>query len=233
MQILDILDKLAPAFRSGDLKIRASDGKIVTEGEYLAIDYPWIHMGKSNDRDCLMFKDVIFTHLKVVPLRCYECWKVVITPKTFKELLFLYETLSQKVMAERPCKCGVEVREHVSRIYGGYIYCESKEQGLEWKKKIGELCPNMPVRLKRACTEFEMALGPSDEWVPPSWQNGFEESLWQVYEKNPLYDEANQPGYLKIHYILNWMKWAHGHGDMTYLESNGGNPLYPETLAYE
>ena len=65
---------------------------------------------------------------KWVPSKCMGCWKVVVRLKTLKQLFSL---LQLQMRMGRPSKCGIEVRESVNGLYGGYFYNHSLEEGLE------------------------------------------------------------------------------------------------------
>ena len=95
-------------------------GKL-TVGETKVIDdLPWIT--QNLDFDCFLVNR-LFHHgvakSAMVHTHCQNCFKIVVMPRTFTELLRLEEYQEQCGMR---CKCGIEIRDYVSRCYGGYFY---------------------------------------------------------------------------------------------------------------
>jgi hypothetical protein len=137
------------------------------------------------------------------------------------------------------CKCGVERREYTPRHYGAYFYNTSLEEGVDKYHTIVDLVKkNMNngeelaegIILKRGCTEYEMIKGPS-----PFWQMTEKEE--EMYEMVSAYVEdyrsnARQPEMVKNFVRQEWIRWAHSHGDFSYLPWNGGVKLYPDYVTY-
>jgi hypothetical protein len=136
--------------------------------------------------------------------------------------------IEQKV----PSKCGIEVRDYTPKHYGGYYYHDSLEEGYdrcqiikkEVKSAINKKVADS-VLLKRACTEYEMVLGPSSHW----YMNYDQHKLLEYIECY-LADHqqlGNQSEMCKDNVIYRWMIWAHSHGDMTYKKWNDGEAIWP------
>ncbi len=160
---------------------------------------------------------------------CHECWKVVVKPKTVKQLFQLCD-LQSKI--DYPAKCGIERRPFVPRLYGGYFYNRSLEAGIECLKKVKrevreKIDPSMQVLLKRGCTEFEMKFGASDKWEILPEQIKFEEEFDKVYVKVGTTD-IKMPPYLKSYVKTNWLYFAAQNYDQTYKEFTGGVSLINE-----
>jgi hypothetical protein len=87
----------------------------------------------------------------------------------------------------------------------------------------------MPVILKLGCTEFERALGPSNQYHVTDEQRALEAALDEILDYSPFAEEGKefpQPEVLKQYVRLVWLKWAHHHGDMTYVQfMPGGKPF--------
>lgn len=100
--------------------------------------------------------------------------------------------------------------------------------------------PNPSVVLKRACTEFEIKFGPSDKWGPepygkypaafPPWSDDLEAYLDQHVQISRNKKNPPTPQYLREHRISQWLKWAHGRGDITSRLFNDGQPIYPSKV---
>ena len=101
-------------FWDGEIgKFRSGDTKVIS-------DLPWIT--QNLDFDCFGWNRLFHHGVaggKMVHTHCQTCFKVVVAPRTFMELLRLEEYQEQCGLR---CKCGIETREYVSRTYGGYFY---------------------------------------------------------------------------------------------------------------
>ena len=173
----DIMPRIQKLLSSG-YYIR-NDGKVTTILKGKSPDPPWIYTRSHPELNCTFWHEVMFGAIGIFPPGCMNCWKVVVRPRTIKELIYLLEV--QDELTTRYCKCGIEVRGYVPALYGGYFYNQSQEEGLECLEDVRKLVaenisPDIPVVLKRYCTEFELKFGPSDE---------LEETLMRGYFIHP------------------------------------------------
>lgn len=232
-----ILQKLLPLIREGGWFLNY-DGKIERHAVGPMAETPWIYQNMTFQ--CVKWHSIFFelvTDKTMVHSHCHNCFKVVIAPRTVEELIALENW--QKTLVGIECKCGIELRDFVTRLYGGYFYCrgvvEGKQSYAEVKRWAKEMHDNqneifevhhdepMPVILKLGCTEFERAVGPSDRYQITEQQQVLEEALDNHLEFDPLetpkgYDEFPQPEAVKEYIRTVWLKWAHHHGDMTYVK---------------
>jgi len=221
--------------------LRDSDGKITFEGR-MAWDTPWHHVKHAFGLDChlwhqVMF-DIVFARMgqqKWVPLNCQECWKVVVRPQSLKQLFGLLEL--QGALG-RPSKCGIETRETVHGLYGGYFYNRSLDEGLdcfaivrEGVNKAKNLGENVPVILKRACTEFELRAGPADEWQVTPQQAHVESVVDSVFTHDIIMRSQPEWALSRVH--TRWIQWAYAMADPTVFEYTNGKPLYPPYKTYQ
>jgi len=181
--------------------------------------------------------DVVFRHLgkNWVPSKCQQCFKVVVRPKTLRQLFALLEL--QKRL-NRPCKCGIERRETVHGLYGGYFYNWGLHEGRKCYDIVRqavdedkELGPDVPVLLKRACTEYELKCGDSDKWTVEPEQLEVEAQLerWLVDD-----DYEHRQAEKLVHNVhRKWIEWAFANGDKTFADFTDGEPLYPEYITYQ
>jgi len=221
----DLITKLKPMFDKGALHLR-NDGKI-DQDTRLTYNSPWIHQRIAPNRNCGLYH-IYYNHFGFIHSRCQECWKVVVRPRTLSELDKLRQI--QKKL-DTPSKCGIEKRDTVCGLYGGYFYNDSLEKGRDCYKLVrATISPEITVLLKRGCTEFEIGGEPSDLWEVTEDQKELEEYLndWVVsnVEKLP------QPDHLKDTVFRSWIHWAYQHGDMTYLDYTDGKPLFPPYKTY-
>lgn len=206
--------------------------------KFPAIDteLPWIYVNTNPELFCMEYQ-MIVKGFGFIPRRCLECWKVVVKPRSFHELMLLLD-FEEEISKQNPkfwCKCGVETRWFVDRNYGGYFYCRGKEVGLSRLKTITEMVhdkisPNIDVILKRYCTEFELSFGPSDQYKRPDFADDIEDRFWDSVNLEP--SSQRQPDIVRDNIIYEWMKFAWGRGDRTVILYNNGRPLVPPSLTY-
>lgn len=247
----DIVPKILPLIAKG--YVLTKEGKLKPGLETKAVDAPWIYTRIEETLPCAFTSGILFKVLGIFPRSCLRCWKVVVRPRTIKELILLLEL--QENFTERQCKCGIEKRSHVPALYGGYFYNKSKKEGLECLEDVKNLVskhisPDIPVILKRYCTEFEMQFGPSDQ-IEQSLIRGYyinsdglnipimkvgEMQVWehlatQIFDINE--DKSLQPDFVRQHVISEWFKYAFEHGDETVKEFFNGEGLYTPSVTYE
>lgn len=103
----------------------------------------------------------LFDEFGVIPQFCFDCYKVLITPRNIMEffkLLMVFERIALPLDNTR--KCMVEEREDCSGAYKGYVYCRSLDEGhevLEIVRRVisEDISPDVSVTLKRGCSEYE------------------------------------------------------------------------------
>ena len=139
-----------------------------------------------------------------------------------------------------PSKCGIERRSYTpcsKYRYGGYIYSRSIEEGFDRLEKIRQIVEDNPILngievfFKRACTEMEMSVGPSNEWSISKEQHEVEDLIEHVMHIDiPLTYQAT---HVLDNLHMTWIEWAAEIGDETYLEYTDGKPLYTPAVRYE
>jgi len=240
----DIYYWLEPLIDSGAWIVR-DDGRLRAKHRQFAIDTPWVHHGHAGF-DCYTWSSIMFNIVSLsmkklftdgrpfVPSGCQNCYKVVVKPKTLIQL-FALDDLQGKLGI--PSKCGVEQRNTVHGLYGGYFYNSGLQNGEQCYLTVREAVDNdkwlgkdVPVILKRGCTEMEHAVGPSDKWEISETQQIIEELInkWVVRDLR----DADQPEPLVWHVKRKWIEFAYEHGDETYLHVTGGKPIFPAYVTY-
>lgn len=205
-----------------------------TFGTTFTAQTPWVHQNTFSCKHCNLDHSIIFNNWKIIHPRCLECWKVVVTPTTFSELLAL-EKMEQELGLQS--KCGIELRDYTPKFYGGYFYNNSLDEGRECYEVVRDACKKHisnevadGVILKRGCTEYEMIKGPS-----PFWHNTKkEEEFLKILETfiNLPHNNIGQPPLVQNHVRLKWALWAHMNNDMTYQDWNGGKSMFPGYVKY-
>lgn len=223
------------ALQMGSLK-KNEDGKFYAS-LIESLNNPWHAFHIPEDNQCGYWHSLLhaFPSFKkqnkkwFVPSYCQECWKVVVRPRTLKEL-FKLEELQEK--CDMPCKCGIEERISVSGLYGGYFYSRSLEEGLECYGKVKKLMDlnfdGIKVFLKRGCTEYEVGHGDSKKWMVTDTQKEGEQFIFDNIVPYPPLPPLDEKKLERIH--KRWIVFAYTAGDSTYLEFS--KPLLPEYRTY-
>lgn len=241
----DVLEWLKPLWDGGGWVLN-KEGKLEINRSQVAIETPWVHHGHTGWAHCLLWSRIMFQAVSLrmseffadgkpfVPSGCQNCYKVVVRPKTLVQLFALDEL---EISLGRPSKCGIEVRDSVHGLYGGYFYNQGLEAGKECYAVIRKavdndvsLGPQVPVILKRGCTEMEHTVGPSDKWEVTEEQKVVEDLIneWVISEK----DLSEQPEPIVWRVKRKWIESAFAHGDSTYSKFTGGKPVTPGYITY-
>lgn len=199
----------------------------------MQVNSPWVVVKIDSSRKCHFFQEMCFQSYGFIHSRCHRCYKVVVKPRTLKQLM---ELLRIQEKMDVYSKCGVEVRPFVFGLYGGYFYTDSIEEGQERYRQVRKLVDEnlsdkVPVILKRGCTEYEMQAGRSDMWISPD-----EKQLMMEKKIDELYVTDNhdmpQPDFLKAKAILGWIEFAFEHGDETYKHFTDGQLIGFQPITY-
>lgn len=188
-------------------------------------DTPWYYVRPDEERRCMLLHDIVSPAIQNVPIRCQGCWKVVVRPRTLKELMQLAELEEN---CEYFCKCGMERRPFVHGNYGGYFYFNTKEEGVagfeDVRKLVSEqISPKVPVILKRGCTEFERDFGDSRYWTIRGDQAEVEKRILGSFTLSD--NKVKQPPLEVLNLKRRWVEFACDRGDSTYLEFTKGHRL--------
>jgi len=159
----------------------------------------------------------------------------VVKPRNVKELIQWYGIASGGGHCNRgdispiPGKAGIDTRSYTKDSYDSFFYADGLEDGLRKYKIIREMADtmmedgiNIPVILKRSCTEFEKKYGPTDS---PWWQQFTEDE----YENQRVLEDmftgrweaAVQPDWLKNKTTLRWLQHANATGDQSWIDYYG------------
>ncbi len=133
-----------------------------------------------------------------------------------------------------PAKCGVETRQFVPRLYGGYFYNRSLEMGKDCYELVKEaihklISPDIEIILKRGCTEFEMKHGASDKWTELPEQKDIETKFNEIFVSD-LATPKIMPDYVTANVQRKWLHFAANAKppDLTYKKFTDGKPLIQE-----
>lgn len=217
--------RIAEVLNGGQWSI-GYDGKFRRPYDSLDWNAPWIHTRPKTDHRCAV-QMLLFNTCGILPEECLNCYKVVVKPRTVKELIMLLSLQENKT--QRNCKCGTEERAGVVGMYGGYFYNWGRDTGLECLDEIKALVaeyisPDVPVFLKRGCTEFEEKFGNSARWdaVCTEDMRAFYRAHVDRFVTTPA---VGTPPHIRLHKVHQWLIWGNSIGDETALEFNNGDPF--------
>lgn len=227
----DMIDRLTPLLKHGWKW--EHDGTLKMRPTSPLVDSPWAN-SVPLDVDCLHWQRAFWEFAsgqQMVHSHCQECWKVVIYPRTVVELVKLYRW--QQTL-KKPCKCGCDFRTWTGHLYGGYHYTRSLAEGKRRYKQVRawadkNLGEDAEVILKRGCTEFERAVGPSDDWKVTEGQKIFEAQFDAIVIPEPCNTAAD---HFVERYLRGWITFAYSRGDTSYLQLTGGKKLHPDYVTY-
>jgi len=177
----------------------------------------------------------IFDKFNVIPKYCFDCYKILVEPRTVMELFKLMIVFDKiKLKDDNTRKCTIEGREGISGTYKGFVYCRSIKEGEDICKKIqevisDEISDKIQVNLKRGCSEYALAY-PEFAQAGHGLAGMHYKEEWEKYEKladkDLVYSEQprmfhafNSPMHAPIEaqIMLFWLKYAATIGDLSYL----------------
>ena len=227
----DLITKMGPLLQNKTLNLR-HDFKFDYSKAHPDPSTPWL-FHRHTDRNCLLYHRVCFPIWGLIHSRCHECWKIVAAPRTVSEL---FKMRDLQIQLNYPCKCGMEGhRPNSDKLYGAYWYCNSLEEGQHRYKIVREavsdaISPDVPVILKRACTEFEQKYVDSTKWNINKDQIDLETKLNECFVLDII--NHSQTHHQECHIKMSWIHSAFQWGDKTYLEFTGGTPLFAKLETY-
>lgn len=181
----------------------------------------------------------IFKQYDVIPKYCFDCYKILIAPRTVMELfklLMVFEKI--RLPLDNARKCMVELRPDCSGAYKGLVYCRGIEEGNEVlkivRKVISEdISPKVAVTMKRGCSEFALRY-PKYARAKPGEAIMQYKKDWQIHEDAfdreftfssvvPGVNAARESAYTpaEIFGMKYWLRYAATIGDMSYLAIAG------------
>ena len=188
----------------------------------------------------------VFDKFNIIPKYCFDCYKVLVEPRTVMELFKLLIVFDKiKLQNDYTRKCMVEAREGMSGTYKGYIYCRSIEEGKEICKIVEEvvsedISKNIMVTLKRGCSEYALSYPEYAQIRQDAGAMDYKME-WQKYEdlaekelvissQAHVIGAYNSSRYaqLEAHIMLAWLRYAATIEDLSYLKISG-RPVGPFT----
>jgi hypothetical protein len=182
---------------------------------------------------------LVFNKFNIIPKYCFNCYKVLIEPRTVVELFKLMMVFDKlELPNDNSRKCTVETREEISGTYKGFIVCRSVEEGMDILKLVKNvisenISDKIQATLKRGCSEYPLAY-PEYARIGHGAATMEYKEQWQEYEdladqelvintQPPASDTYNQKTYSTrdVRVMLAWLTYAATIGDLSYLKIYG------------
>ena len=219
----DIIAPVAQLFKAGDLILKDGKACLGVNMSNSSPELEWMFGRMPPDRNCFLWHRIYLMAYNLIPKECYGCWKIVARPKNISQLMKIYE-IQQKTKAYG--KCGIERRPFCTYKgwYAAFWYCplgkglaKAKELYEEVADRLHrEVSLELPVILKRACTEMEEMVGATNLWKKTEAGLELQERLDAFY--NIKTERIIQPPEFDTHIRLLWLRYAFEHGDPTVAE---------------
>ena len=166
-----------------------------------------------------------------VPDGCRDCYKVKVSLKTVRQLVAAW-SIGKRV--ECHSKWGVDLDNKYSQdIYAGYFYAVGLPMAKAIFRTVREAVDQDPklgigvaINIKRGCSDYEAALGRSDEYRFAPELKELEDYLKGRFRENKVNQEPSLP-------LMYWIEVAFRIGDDTYLNFTGGQRLRPKSVTYD
>ena len=235
MDSATVADNLERAIASGAV-IALADGRLSLPMRGKGVS-PWLGEGQGFPQHCIFLSDLMFACAyggKAVPHGCRNCYKVKLAPHTLRQLMAARE-LAKTI----PCrsKWGTTLgHDYSTHLYAGFFYVEGLEQARDLFAGIRRavdahpvLGMEMPMTIKRGCTHYEMACGPSDRYTFAPELAEIEAQLFARFRPTPARRRQAMDSAATLH---GWIIAAYKMGDETYRDFTGGQVLFPKTIEY-
>lgn len=236
----DLAGALREGLASGVLRYAEPDGLAFTStyfpGAWVVHD-PADH-SRRHYPSCFFLFALLFDHIygrKCAPATCRKCFKVKTNAPSLGALMKVGEI--QKRYGEY-AKFGCQLASPYSQeVWSGVIYADGLEQALSIHGDLRaaidgdpELGEDVPTSVQRGCTEYEMALGPSDAWLIDESLLPMEQALAACFNA-PVTTPAERR-VKDAAAMVEMIQTAHQIGDDSYLSLTGGSRVHPRPLDY-
>jgi hypothetical protein len=231
-----IRENLEAAITAGHV-IRLPDGKLSLPETAPAMQF--INKG-TFDRDCAFLNRFMFSNVyskSSVPLGCAACYKVKVETQTMRQLMAVKKIADG---FDYRAKSGAEVdRPDNQSLYSTYFYLTGLDQAREVYKQVRAkvdadpaLGPSIKVIIKRGCTNYEHACGPSNRYTFDPRLEAVEVYFRKRYAP-PKRPPMPARKYRDASTLLETASIAFRIGDNTYKDFTGGQEVFPPTVSYD
>jgi hypothetical protein len=225
--------RLEAAIASGQI-VRRPDGKFELRQ---VSNQPYIGNHREFGPCCEFLNEFIFTHIygkKAVPIGCRDCYKVKVVPETLRQLIAVND-IAQGFSCSS--KSGSEVdKPDTQSLYASYFYLLGLDKARAVYRKLRaaidahpKLGPKVKVFIKRGCTNYEHACGPSDRYTFDPRLAEIEGYFWSRFARRKKPEKKYRDAMVLMHLI----RTAYRIGDDSYKDFTDGKDLFPPTVTYD
>jgi hypothetical protein len=238
-----LADNLEQAIERGYV-VRRADGRLSlqrTPGDVDEVRRKGGFIGKRGalKRDCEFLNHFLFERVyaeAAVPFGCRTCYKIRISTRSLRALM---ATKAIAESTEYTTKSGPEVDNPYNQgLYTTCLYFDGLDEArtafdhlrprLDQHPDLG---PGVGMMIKRGCSNYERALGPSDRYEIDPRLEAVEAALAERYiDSHPRPSLPKET--VKALRMLDLVGIAFRIGDETYSDFTGGKPLYPAAVNY-
>lgn len=227
-----VAENLRRSIETGRL-VEDENGTLTLPGDPKRNDN-WLYVTRGPALGCRFLMDFMFHHAyaeAAVPSGCSGCYKVKVVARTLRELVAAWE-IAKRINCSS--KWGTDLSNPYSQsVYAGYFYVTGLDaaralfkvvrQAFDKNPKLG---PDIPMTIKRGCSEYEALLGPSDRYEFTPEMAELEAELKTRFHPRKA---DHQPSMV----IAQWIETAFRIGDDTYLDFTDGKRLRKKTMTYD
>jgi hypothetical protein len=218
--------------------VRRPDGKFALPAAPVPA-LPGLNNDGVFERNCTFLNAFMFEHIygrQAVPMACSNCYKVKVTSASMRQMVAVHE-ISEGFACGSKSQAEVD-RQETEALYATYFYLLGLDKARAVYKKLRgridadpKLGPKVKMVIKRGCTNYERALGPSDRYT-------FDPQLTRIeryFRARFAAPDRETLGrkHLNTMYLLALLRIAYRIGDQTYKDFTGGKDLFPPTLTYD
>jgi len=175
----------------------------------------------------------MFNHFnQFVPDFCkLRCYKVVVKVRNFLEAIQFYNAMQAGPLVRADLtlihgKVGIDERFYTDGHFNGFVYCDGLEDAQEKYEAVKELVTtqiptgeDIPIIIKRSCTEFERVHGATSNefWnTVTKDEHDFQSHVEDIFSRQTV--AAAQPDWLRNRIITKMAKWANTVGDKSWID---------------
>jgi hypothetical protein len=193
----------------------------------------------ANERFCGFLNGFLFNQAydaAQVPAACRSCFKVKISTRSLRALMAAKEIAEA---TDYTTKSGSQVDDPTnSDIYGTYVYVDGLEEARATHRRLREavdahdhLGPAVTMTIKRGCTNYERACGPSDQYAFGPGLEAVETYLATRFRDETAPRMVPKEAVASLR-MLQLIRTAYRIGDETYKDFTDGKALFAPLVSY-
>jgi hypothetical protein len=171
-----------------------------------------------------------------VPFGCRACFKIKVSTRTLRALVAM-KAIAEATPYSTKSGAAVDQPENPD-VFCTYIYFRGLDEARAAHAEIRAAVDAHPhlggavvMTIKRGCSNYERALGPSDSYSFDPRLEALEAGLAERFVETAAPADTSKEAGDALR-MLNLIRVAYRIGDDTYLDFTGGKPLLPPLVSY-